>query len=368
MLDEASLSAYLTLAFTPRLGAKGLAKLLSHGSPTQLIQRSTQELQALGLTSRQSEFIKQSLPASVERCLTWQQADAVRTILTPLDDSFPPLLKEIPGCPSVLFIEGDWTTLSQPQVALVGSRHASRQGLDHACEFARAFVEQGLTVTSGLALGIDGYAHHGALEGGGKTIAVLGSGLNKVYPARHRELARRVSEQGALVSEFVPETSPRPQNFPVRNRIISGLSAAVLVIEAAEKSGSLITARYAGEQGRDVFALPGPINDPNHRGSNKLIQQGAGLVQSPQELLEEIQTLLDWSIQKQADVFVTDTTNEALPFPELLANVGNEATPVDILACRTNIPVQEVMMQLLELELLGQVEAVAGGYIRKGRG
>ncbi|MDF5431222.1 DNA-protecting protein DprA, partial [Vibrio parahaemolyticus] len=180
------------------------------------------------------------------------------------------------------------------------------------------------------------------------TIAVLGSGLEHIYPARHRKLAQRIAENGALVSEFRPDAKPRAENFPRRNRIISGLALGVLVVEAAEKSGSLITARYAAEQGREVFALPCSISSVNGRGGNQLIKNGACLVSEPNDILREIQSLLDWSYQQQTrDLFSPLNTEEQLPFPELLANVGSEATPVDILANRTNIPVQEVMMQLL---------------------
>ena len=224
-----------------------------------------------------------------------------------------------------------------------------------------------------MALGIDSFAHDGALKGGGKTVAVLGSGLEQVYPSRHKALSQRIVEQGgALVSEFLPQAKARSNHFPRRNRIISGLSTGVLVVEAAERSGSLITARYAAEQGRDVFAVPGSIHNPNNRGGNQLIKSGACLVQKTQDVLNEIEILVNWSINNNKSVkavlFEQNDAREELPFPELLANVGIEATPVDILADRTNIPVHEVMMQLLELELLGHVVAVSGGYIRKGRG
>ena len=236
--------------------------------------------------------------------------------------------------------------------------------------------ERPLRLTESLALGkifgIDGHAHDGALLGGGETVAVLGSGLQHLYPARHRKLAERIREQGALVSEFRPDAKPRAEHFPRRNRIISGLSVGVLVVEAAEKSGSLITARYAAEQGRDVFALPGSIHSPTSRGGNQLIKNGACLVQSAKDVLDEIENLVNWSVSQspypQPALFTQNDSREELPFAELLANVGNEATPVDILANRTNIPVHEVMMQLLELELSGHVVAVTGGYIRKGRG
>ncbi|MFA0413718.1 DNA-processing protein DprA [Vibrio renipiscarius] len=371
MIDS-DLIAWLTLYFTPRLGAKGLAKLLSKASPPQLLQCDRQQLQAFGLTPAQIQFISQPDHAYIEQCLQWQSASSRHHIITLQHPYYPPLLKETVAPPAILFVQGEVMALSEPQIAMVGSRHASIDGLNNAQHFATALVKERLVVTSGLALGIDGYAHDGALKAGGKTIAVLGCGLNHLYPARHRQLAARIEQSGALVSEFHPNVSPKASNFPRRNRIISGLALGVLVVEAAQKSGSLITARYAAEQGRDVFAIPGPIQTPQARGCNMLIQQGASLVQSTEDVLNEIESLLRWSnVNKplvQNDWFDEKETKEQLPFSELLANVGAEVTPVDILAQRTNIPVQEIMMQLLELELSGHVVAVSGGYIRKGRG
>ncbi|WP_047049381.1 DNA-processing protein DprA [Vibrio mexicanus] len=367
-----SLDAWLTLSFTPRLGAKSLSKLVSIDSADNIVNYDAKQLQALGLKPEQVRYIQTQAKRDVALCMEWQQSDPLNHIICLFDSEYPPLLKQAPSPPSVLFVRGDKSSLLEPQVALVGSRNASLEGLEHAHHFAKAFAQHGLVVTSGLALGVDGHAHNGALEGQGKTVAVLGSGLKQVYPARHRSLAERVVEQGALVSEFRPDAKPRPEHFPRRNRIISGLSAGVLVVEAAEKSGSLITARYALEQGREVFAIPGSINQVSSRGCNQLIKQGASLVQTAKDVLDEIEHLVDWSINNkpfvQSSLFESEQPTEELPFSNLLANVGVEVTPVDILASRTHIPVHEVMMQLLELELSGHVVAVSGGYIRKGRG
>ncbi|MGF1911435.1 DNA-processing protein DprA [Vibrio kasasachensis] len=365
-----SLTAWLTLYFTPRLGAKGLQKLLSKADPEQIVQWDPVRLQAVGLSTTQVNFIHQPNKAYIEQCLEWKATSSLHHIITLQDSAYPPLLKQIPSPPPVLFIKGDLAPLSFPQIAMVGSRHASIDGLNSAKYFAAALAEQGLVVTSGLALGVDGYAHDGALNANGCTVAVLGCGLKQVYPARHKGLADRIEQQGALVSEFHPATLPKASNFPRRNRIISGLSLGVLVIEATEKSGSLITARYAAEQGRDVFALPGSIHSPQARGCNQLIKQGACLVQGVEDILNEIDSLLRWSDSyiPRHESLAEKEPKEQLPFAKLLANVGRNVTPVDILAQRTHIPVQEVMMQLLELELLGHVVAVSGGYIRKGRG
>lgn len=372
MLQEEVLTAWLTLSFVPRLGPKRLARLLSIDSPDNLLRYSAAQWLAIGLKPDQVHFITQHAPRQVEACLAWQSAASNRHIITPLHSDYPALLKPISAAPSVLFVEGHRQSLAHPQLAMVGSRNASIDGQKAAYQFAKELSEHRITVTSGLALGIDGHAHDGALAGGGNTIAVLGSGLAQIYPARHRRLAARIVESGALVSEFAPHTPPKAAHFPRRNRIISGLSLGVLVVEAAIKSGSLITARYATEQDRDVFVLPGSIYQANHGGSNDLIRQGASLVQTVPQILEELNTFVNWSLNeqetRQPGLFSSPESEEQLPFPELLANVGEEATPVDILASRTNIPVHEVMTQLLELELSGHVVAVSGGYIRKGRG
>lgn len=365
--NENDLIAWLKLSCLPGIGGVRMNQLLSKDTPRNIVNSSPEYLQRLGLSPKQLQAWS-SVDKEVDACLAWKARSTNHHILTLDDPFYPPLLRQIVTPPPLLFVQGESTCLSQPQIAMVGSRNASVDGLQHARYFAADFARNDLVVTSGLALGIDGHAHDGALQAGGKTIAVLGSGLAQIYPARHRGLAQRVAENGALVSEFRPDAKPRAEHFPRRNRIISGLSLGVLVVEAAEKSGSLITARYALEQGREVFALPTSINAPNASGGNHLIRNGACLVEKTKDVLDEIQSLLDWSVNQTSDLFSALNDEEELPFPQLLANVGSEATPVDILASRTNIPVQEVMMQLLELELSGHVVAVSGGYIRKGRG
>lgn len=374
-MREQQIAALMALSFVPKLGPKKLSTLLTIDSPENLVLKSTSSLQALGLTEPQISFLRKQSIKEVDICLEWQQQDDCH-IISILDDHYPPLLKEISAAPPLLFVQGKTDLLLDPQIAIVGSRNASPEALELARSLSGELAKNGLVVTSGLALGVDGYAHDGALNHQGETIAVLGSGLNKIYPARHRGLAERVIGSGALVSEFRPNTPARPDNFPRRNRIISGLSAGVLVIEAAEKSGSLITARYAIEQNRGVFALPWSILHSHGQGGNTLIKSGATLVTSAKEVIAEIDSLINWSLSQrvkpqQPSLFseeVSPKTDEPLPFPELFDNVGFEATPVDILAQRTNIPVHEVMMQLLELELSGHVTGVAGGYIRKRRG
>ncbi|GLO62369.1 DNA protecting protein DprA [Vibrio sp. MACH09] len=367
-MKEKQLLSWLMLSATPNIGGYKLTKLLYLDSAENIVGYSTARLQSIGFNSKQVHYIKHQARSDAELCLKWRDASCCNHIITLNCELYPSLLKEIASPPPVLFIKGDPKLLSRPQIAIVGSRNASIDGLNLAKRFSASLVEQKLIITSGLALGIDGYAHDGALSAKGKTIAVLGSGLDNIYPSRHKSLASRIIDSGALVSEFRPNAKPRAEHFPRRNRIISGLSCGVLVVEAALKSGSLITARYALEQNRDVFALPGTIQSPHSLGSNKLIQQGAKLVQNCEDILVEIESLLNWSIDKQLELFDQQDENEQLPFHQLLANVGVEATPVDILAQRTNIPVSKVMMQLLELELQGHVAAVTGGYIRMRRG
>lgn len=249
----------------------------------------------------------------------------------------------------------------------MGSRNASPQALDLSHQFAFDLAKLDAVVTSGLALGVDGRAHRGALDGSGKTIAVLGSGLSVIYPKSHQKLAMQIKECGALVSEVFPWSPPKAQFFPKRNRIISGLSLGVLIIEAALKSGSLITARLALEQGRDVFALPSSIGNPNGKGSNGLIKQGAFLVESVQDVVEQVATLANCVINQQSSTNCAPVSHQELPFPVLLANVGDDATSVDQLAKVCEQPVHEIMMQLLELELQGIVTTVPGGYVRTRR-
>ncbi len=369
-MSESYLSAWLTLCFCPGIGSKMMSRLLTVDSVENILQYEDERLLSLGLSLTQIAYFKNN-NAYVDKCLQWQSASGLNSIIPLTSTLYPKLLAEISAPPPVLFVKGDVYALSEPQVAIVGSRNASLEGLDNAEQFARAIVSHNYIVTSGLALGVDGYAHHGAIEAKGKTIAVLGSGLEKLYPAKHRRLAHKVIDNGALVSEFIPDTPPKAENFPRRNRIISGLSTGVLVIEAAERSGSLITARYANEQGREVFALPGTIQNPMAKGSNNLIKNGAKLVSSVTDIFDEIGALTQCAISHQSSLFEQfeqEVITEQLPFPEVFATVGTEATPVDIIAVRCQMPVHEIMMQLLELELQGFIAAVPGGYIKKRRG
>lgn len=297
----------------------------------------------------------------VERDLAWQSHGA--HILTWLHAEFPPLLKNTHAVPPVLFVKGQPAVLSLPQIAMVGSRQASVQGKENAKQFAIALVEQGLAVTSGLALGIDAASHEGALAANGVTIAVLGNGLDDIYPRSHRALAEKITAQGALLSEFPIGTLPKPAHFPRRNRIISGLSLGVLVVESTLKSGSLITANYALEQGREVFAIPGSIHNPMAKGCHHLLRSGAKCVESVAHILEEL-SLQQKAVSKER----VQLTQVECQQGGLLAHIFEECTPIDSIVSKTGLTAKEVSSMLLELELRGVVTAVPGGYIRVATG
>lgn len=311
----------------------------------------------------------------VERDLAWsEQPDCA--IVWSTDPDYPAALRAIADGPPVLFVRGNRAALEAPQVAVVGSRKPTPGGRDAAFDFARQLARVGMTVTSGLALGIDGAAHRGALAAGGQTIAVGGTGPDRIYPSRHVELAEAiVVSDGVLVSEFPTGTPPAPANFPRRNRLISGLSLGVLVVEAALRSGSLITARLAGEQGREVFAIPGAIHNPLAKGCHRLIRDGAKLVESTRDILEEMSPQLLEKLS-QPDGFdehrkpagrngVTELSEDCRT---LLEALGYEPTPVDRLVERTRLTAEAVSSILLTLELQGLVEPTPGNcYIRRKR-
>jgi DNA processing protein len=279
------------------------------------------------------------------------------------DPAFPPLLREIPDPPLVLYVSGDLPTLSRPAVAVVGARRCTRSGTANAAAFARDIAALGLLVVSGLALGIDTAAHRGALETGA-TAAVLGSGLGQVYPASNRPLARAImASGGALVSEYPPESGARNYHFPERNRLISGLSLGVVVVEAGEQSGSLITARLALEQGREVMAIPGPITNPVARGCHRLIRQGACLVETVADVLEALQIALPVS----RTIASADPLRLAPPpgSEALLELLDSEVATLDELCFSSGLPAEVLLPLLVELELHGFVEQVPGGYSRR---
>ncbi len=300
-------------------------------------------------------------PAAAEQELAWLEQPN-HHLITLSDPRYPKRLREIADPPAALYVIGEPDLLSATQLGIVGSRNPTPGGSETAHAFAGYLAQSGLTITSGLALGVDAAAHRGALQAGGKTIAVAGTGLDRVYPARHRELAHEIVGQGALISEFPLGTPALALNFPRRNRIISGLSLGVLVVEAALQSGSLITARLAAEQGREVFAIPGSIHNPLARGCHALIRQGAKLVETAADILEELGPIA----QTIAPMHEIDTGNvtpgldvEALT---LLDCLGFDPTPVDSLIERSGLTPEAVSSMLLVLELQGHVVAAPGGH------
>ena len=266
----------------------------------------------------------------------------------------------------MLFARGDVALLQNPQLAIVGSRNPSVVGRETAQEFARTLAASGMTITSGLALGIDAASHQGALDGGGQTVAVFGTGLDRVYPAKNRALAHAIVEAGGvLLSEYPPGTEPLPGNFPRRNRIISGLSLGTLVVEAALRSGSLITARYAVEQGREVFAIPGSIHNPLARGCHQLIRQGAKLVEGARDILEELAPQLNAILAEPEPP--EPSTGPDGEHRMLLACMGDGTSSVDQLVERSGLTADAVSSMLLLLELQGYVVSTAGGYALAGK-
>lgn len=284
------------------------------------------------------------------------------------DNSYPDLLRHIKNPPLVLFVTGDVRLLNKTQLAIVGRRNNSHYGEQWGYHFAFELSAMGLVITSGLALGIDSICHKAALDAGGLTIAVLGSGLARITPRSHQNLAEQiVLNNGALVSEYLPGAPAIPQNFPKRNRIISGLSKGVLIVEAEKPSGSLITARCALEQGREVFALPGPLGNTGYNGTHWLIQQGANLVVTPSEIIEYLNSSLHWI--SDIDLMSEEPKNEEIVQLELLDDkilsaVSDEITTLDTIVLRVKLPITEVLPRLLELELMGYITPIEGGYIR----
>lgn len=350
---------WLNLLQVPKLGPVQIKKLLQSNQIEQLLSQNPTQLQSLPLTDAQRHALLYPDSNYLHKIEAWQQHSGGQVIhLTAAN--YPELLREIDDPPPVLFVLGDVAKLSEPQLAMVGSRHASPTGRAIAKQLAREVAAAGYGVTSGLALGIDGCAHQGAVETG-LTIAVLGSGLDCIYPKRHNALAQTILEAGGLlVSELPPWVKPQGFQFPRRNRIISGLSEGVLVVEASIKSGSLITARLAAEQGREVFAVPGAIGNPEAKGCHLLIKEGAALVES----LEDIFLLGDLKIPPPAPHTALVNAEQSLPKQILLDTVRDNATSVDELIQQTGLAVEVVLSELLELEVQGAIASVPGGYIR----
>lgn len=363
------LANWLALNRAPGLGPATLRTLLNHfGTPSNIFAASNQDLASLKILSKASlDYLRRPDWHGVERDLVWLN-QPYHHLVTWQDDTYPALLREIPDSPPVLFIRGNTSVLSAPQLAMVGSRRPTASGKDIAYEFAIDFCQRGIAITSGLALGIDAASHRGALAAEGITIAVTGSGPDCVYPAEHQRLAATIAERGAIVTEFPPGTPPLPAHFPRRNRIISGLSLGTLVIEAALRSGSLITARLAAEQGREVFAIPGSIRNLAAQGCHSLIKQGAKLVENADDVIEEIVSLAQWINNPHPLRQKKDATNVELDglYARVYEQMGYEPTSMDTLIERTELTAEEVSAILLVLELHGHIASASiGCYVRR---
>ncbi len=365
-----TLTDWLALHHAPGIGAMTCQRLLTElGSPAAIRRAPAGQLQSLGIGSQGIEALHAPDQAQLERALAWQEAPD-NHIISLADSAYPALLRQIADPPAVLYAHGNPALLDSLQLALVGSRNPTPVGRQTAEDFARHLSLAGLVITSGLAAGIDAAAHSGALAAGKPTIAVMGTGLDRVYPARHRDLAHRIAAQGVLVSEFPLGTEPRPGNFPQRNRIISGLSLGTLVVEAAIRSGSLISARCATEQGREVFAIPGSIHNPLARGCHTLIRQGAKLVETAQDILDELGPLAGaWASAAPAagesGSIAAESRSLDADYVQLLDYIGYDQTSIDTLVTRSGLTPAEVSSMLLQLELGGHVASSPGGLYNR---
>ena len=366
-MDE--LSNWLKLSLNTGLSSeKLLTALETYGSLDKLFKASETELKAVNFTERQIALLKTPAEEKVEAMQRWAD-EPNHHVITISDNHYPDQLKSIHNPPKILFVNGDLDYLQQPQLAMVGSRSPTAAGKKIAEDFAQHLSNNGLTITSGLARGIDGASHHGALKGIAGTIAVVATGLDRVYPALHRQLAHQICEHGALISEQPLGTAPHAGLFPLRNRIISGLSLGILVVEAAIKSGTLITARHAIEQNRDVFAIPGSIHNPAVKGCHALIKQGAKLVETADDILEELQILV--KMRTSGDTTHKIPVNKSIkPDPEyqkLLSCMGYDPIDIDSISECTGFSAANIASMLLILELQGEVVTNGGLYTQLGK-
>lgn len=371
--DRDELQAWLRLTLAPGVGNEAARKLLAtFGSAQAIFGQSAATLNQLGSDKLGRALLEEppTLGTLLQTTLDWLAAASDRKIATLGDAAYPASLLDTADPPLMLYMMGSLAAQAQPigpahaYLAIVGSRNPTPQGEINARQFAKAFGAAGLCVVSGLALGVDGAAHDGALLGGGTTVAVVGTGLDRVYPKKHLELAHRIAAQGMIISEFPLGTPPISGNFPKRNRIISGLSQGVLVIEAALKSGSLITARMATEQGKDVLAIPGSIHSPQSRGCHWLIKQGAKLVENAEDVLEELK--LPSSRPADTSLDEEDEASEAAPADKgFMAALGFDVVSLDALQARTGLPTPELQAKLLELELDGHLARLPGGLFQR---
>ena len=352
-------SLWISLNNIHGIGSQTFCLLLkTFGNPSNIYAASFKQLKEVVSENIATEIIKGVDEDILKEPLHWL-SQSNNHLVTLADQHYPKALLEISDPPALIYAKGNLAMLNQPSIAIVGSRNASVQGEKNAEAFAQGLSGYGLCIVSGLALGIDGAAHRGALKANGATIAVVGTGLDIVYPAQHRDLAHQIAEHGLIISEFPLGTSSKPQNFPRRNRIISGLSLGCLVVEANLQSGSQITARLSAEQGREVFAIPGSIHSPMSKGCHQLIKQGAKLVDSLQDIVEELHLNSLTSTVPQADDNNTVTDNL------LIQLMGYEQISLENLVHLSGLTVSEVSSMLMLLELEGRITSLAGGQYQK---
>lgn len=368
MVGADEFAAWFRLLETPGLGRDAARRLLAaFGSAAEVLQASQaarRQVVAAPLAQaldREPEHFSQRLRAGLD----WLAGGESRRVLYLGDEAYPALLLQTPDPPLLLYLQGDVALMQRRSLAIVGSRNASAQGLDNARAFARHLSQQGWAIVSGLAIGIDAAAHEGGLEGSGGTVAVVGTGLDRVYPSRHRALAHRIAQTGLLLSEFAPGTPPLRENFPMRNRIIAGLSRGTLVVEAALQSGSLITARQAADYGREVFAVPGSIHSPLSRGCHMLLRQGAKLVEGAEDILEELQSGVAAAAAAAARTDTAAATGLDGGGDPLLQALGHDPVTLDALCARTGWSAQDLSAKLLQLELDDRVERLPGGLYQR---
>ncbi len=368
MIDRDELGAWLRLLETPALGRESARKLLAaFGSPQAVIAApaaTRREVVGPAASTALDTAAPDALAPLIAATLAWLDAEAPepRAAITLDDPRYPQWLLEAPDPPLLFYAQGRFELLQADAIAIVGSRNPTPQGLDNARAFASHLSQTGLTVVSGLALGIDAAAHAGGLEGVASTIAVVGTGLDIVYPRRNLGLAHRIAATGLMVSEYSIGTPSMAPNFPRRNRIIAGLARGTLVVEAALQSGSLITARFANEAGRDVFAIPGSIHSPQSRGCHALIKQGAKLVETAQDILEELR------LPGTAVAATSDEPRVQTDADPLLAALGFDPVTLDALAARTGLGAAEVSTRLLGLELDGLIARLPGQLYQRRPG
>ncbi len=365
--SSTDLALWLTLNQIPGLGNSAFCQLLAKfGTPEGIFSARLNQLSEIVNDEIAQKISKGVAVDAIASMIKWLEKENAH-LITLADSTYPQRLLEVSNPPALLFAIGNLHWLNHPTIAMVGSRSATPQGEKNAEDFAKSLCEQGLCVASGMALGIDGAAHRGALKANGATIAVVGTGLDIVYPARHRDLAHKIAERGLILSELPLGTPPKAQNFPRRNRLISGLSLGCLVVEANIESGSLITARLAAEQGREIFAIPGSIHSPVTKGCHQLIKQGAKLVESVQDILEEI----NWvKIAKSLSSVspngpLADLTPNALQANTVLDLMGFDVISFEQLRTSTGLTTESLSSMLMLLELENEIKSLAGGHYQR---